>query len=47
VKLLKNFKLNDEQLGTLEDYINEGLDPVEAGRKWMNENPDVVEGWLQ
>ena len=45
--LLKKFKLNDEQLGTLEDYINEGMDPVEAGRKWMAENPDVVDSWLQ
>lgn len=46
-KLLKNFKMNDVQLGTLEDYINEGMDPVDAGRRWMEENPDVVDSWLK
>jgi len=45
--LLKNFYMNDQQLGTLEGYINEGMDPVEAGRKWMEENPEVVEEWLK
>jgi glycine betaine/proline transport system substrate-binding protein len=45
--LIKNFTINDDQLGTLSEYINEGMDPVEAGRKWASENADVVEGWLQ
>jgi glycine betaine/proline transport system substrate-binding protein len=45
--LLKKFKMDDIQLGTLEDYINEGMAPIDAGRKWMEENPDVVNSWLQ
>ncbi|GEA13959.1 MAG: glycine betaine/proline transport system substrate-binding protein [Moorella sp. (in: firmicutes)] len=46
-RLLKNFKMNDQQLGVLEGYINEGMEPVEAGRRWMKENADVVESWLK
>ncbi|MDK2821345.1 MAG: glycine betaine/proline transport system substrate-binding protein [Clostridia bacterium] len=45
-KLLKNFKMDDQQLGTLEGYINDGMDPVEAGRKWMSENEEIINGWL-
>lgn len=45
--LLNNFYMDDVQLGTLEDYINDGMEPVDAGRKWMEENPDVIDSWLQ
>jgi len=44
---LKNFSMNDAQLGELEGLINDGMEPVEAGRQWMQENEDVVNGWLQ
>lgn len=44
---LKNFTMTDQQLGILEGYINDGMDPVEAGRKWMSENPDVIDKWLE
>ena len=44
---LKNFKMTDEQLGTLESYIfHEGMKEEEAARKWIEENRDVVNGWL-
>lgn len=46
-KLLKNFKMTDQQLGVLEGYINDGMEPVEAGRKWMSENADIVDSWLK
>ncbi|MDN5346657.1 MAG: glycine betaine/proline transport system substrate-binding protein [Clostridia bacterium] len=46
-KFLKNFKMNDTQLGELESMINDGMEPVEAGRKWMQEHEDVVKSWLK
>jgi len=45
--LLKNFYMTDQQLGELEAMINEGMEPVEAGRQWMQENEDIVNNWLQ
>lgn len=45
--LLKNFYMTDQQLGELEAMINDGMEPVEAGRQWMQENEDVVNSWLQ
>lgn len=44
---MRNFSMDDQQLGTLEAYINnEGMDPKEAAEKWIGENRDVVDGWL-
>lgn len=44
---LKNFKMTDEQLGTLESYIfNEGMAEDEAAKRWIEENRNVVDGWL-
>ncbi|TWH56805.1 glycine betaine/proline transport system substrate-binding protein [Desulfitobacterium sp. LBE] len=45
--MLKKFELNDQQLGTLEGYINEGMKPEEAAQKWMAENRDLVDSWLK
>ena len=43
----KNFKMTDEQLGTLESYIfNEGMKEEDAAKRWLEENRDVVNGWL-
>lgn len=44
---LKAFKLDDQQIGTLEAYIDEGMAPQEAGKKWISENRDIVDGWLK
>lgn len=44
---LKKFKMTDEQLGTLESYIfHEGMKEEEAAKRWMEENRDLVNGWL-
>ena len=45
--MLKKFELNDQQIGTLEGYINEGMKPEEAAQKWMAENRDLVDSWLK
>lgn len=46
--VVKNFKLNDQQLGGLMDMIrqNEGS-PEDPAREWMEANRDLINGWLQ
>lgn len=43
--MLKNFKLNDQQIGSLEDLIKSGMPPQEAARKWIGDNRALVENW--
>lgn len=44
---LKNFKMTDQQLGTLESYIaDQGMDPAAAAQKWIGENQSVADAWL-
>lgn len=44
---LKNFKMTEEQLGTLESYIfKEGMEEDEAAKRWIEENRGVVDDWL-
>ncbi|MDQ7093303.1 glycine betaine ABC transporter substrate-binding protein [Desulfosporosinus sp. PR] len=45
--MLKKFKLNDQQIGTLEDLINQGLSPQDAAKKWISTNQTVVNSWLK
>lgn len=47
VEMLKAFKLDDLQIGALQSYINEGMAPQEAGKKWISENREIVDGWLK
>ena len=43
----KNFKMTEDQLGTLESYVfNEGMTEEEAAKRWIEENRAVVDGWL-
>lgn len=45
-QFLQNFKLNDQQLGTLMALTADSDDPNEGARKWMKENEQVVDSWL-
>jgi len=47
-QFLKNFKLNDQELGSLEGLINEEKsgDVTAAARAWMMEHPDLVNSWI-
>lgn len=46
-KWMKNFKMNDQQIGSLEDLINQTPDdPQGAAREWIKANQDVVDSWL-
>ncbi len=44
---LKNMFLTDDQLGGIIGAIADGQDPLDAGRQFISENEDVVDGWLQ
>ncbi|WP_227001847.1 glycine betaine ABC transporter substrate-binding protein [Virgibacillus necropolis] len=47
-KWLKNFKLNDKQLGELMINIKENEDnPIKGAQKWIEENQDLVEKWMK
>lgn len=44
---LKNYYLEDYQLGAVIGAIADGAKPLDAARDWIAENEDVVAGWLQ
>jgi len=44
---IKRFKMTDKQIGSLEELITNGMDPQEAAKKWINENQDVVNIWIE
>lgn len=44
---LKNFKMTDAQIGSLEALIIDGMEPPAAAKKWIEENKETVEGWLK
>ena len=45
-EFLNNFYWTNEQIGEVMILIEEGIEPIEAGRVWLSENEDVLEDWL-
>lgn len=45
ISMLKNFKMDDNQLGSLEKLINDGMSPEKAAEKWNKDNKTTVEKW--
>lgn len=47
VEFLKNFKMSESELGDLMGAIeDDGGEPLEISRKWMNENSGLIDGWV-
>ncbi|WP_164667238.1 glycine betaine ABC transporter substrate-binding protein [Virgibacillus doumboii] len=47
-KWLKNFKLNDKQLGELMLNVKNNEDkPLKGAQKWVKDNQDVIEKWMK
>ncbi len=46
-EMLKKFSMSDAQIGSLEALIVDGMDPLEAAKKWKSENEDVVSNWIE
>jgi len=47
-QFFKNFKMNDQQLGSLMGMIadNQDKEPVDVAREWMKQNEDLVNSWI-
>ncbi len=45
--MLKKFKMTDAQIGSLEGLINEGMEPIDAAKKWRDDNKDLVDSWIK
>jgi glycine betaine/proline transport system substrate-binding protein len=47
-KWMRNWKLNDAQLGELMVDVHENEDdPIKGAKKWVKENQDVVKKWMK
>jgi glycine betaine/proline transport system substrate-binding protein len=48
VDLIKNFNWTNEDQNTVSTYIaQDGMEPEEAAQKWIDDNPDKVDAWLE
>ncbi|MFV0496895.1 MAG: glycine betaine ABC transporter substrate-binding protein [Candidatus Fimivivens sp.] len=44
--MLKKFKMNDAQIGSLEALINDGMEPTDAAVQWIADNQEIVNTWI-
>ncbi|WP_019157005.1 glycine betaine ABC transporter substrate-binding protein [Robertmurraya massiliosenegalensis] len=43
----KNWKMDDQQIGQLIDYVESASDPLEGAKKWIDENQALVNEWVK
>ncbi|MGP4072872.1 glycine betaine ABC transporter substrate-binding protein [Piscibacillus sp. B03] len=43
----KNWKMDDEQIGELINYVENADEPIEGAREWVEENQDLIDEWVQ
>jgi glycine betaine/proline transport system substrate-binding protein len=43
---LDNFSWTPDEMGEVMIYIEEGMEPFDAARQWISENPDRVREWI-
>ncbi|GEL78737.1 glycine betaine ABC transporter substrate-binding protein [Tenuibacillus multivorans] len=43
----KNWKMNDEQIGELIDYVENAEEPLDGAKKWVEENQELVDEWVK
>ncbi|WP_255259657.1 glycine betaine ABC transporter substrate-binding protein [Lentibacillus sp. CBA3610] len=47
-KWMRNWKLSDDQLGELMIDVKENEDdPIKGAQKWVEENQDTVDEWME
>ncbi|MDQ0159379.1 glycine betaine ABC transporter substrate-binding protein [Alkalibacillus salilacus] len=46
VEWFNNFKLDDQQLGSLMAELNEADEEAEGAQNWIDDNQDVIDEWL-
>ncbi|MFC0562122.1 glycine betaine ABC transporter substrate-binding protein [Halalkalibacter alkalisediminis] len=44
---LKNWKMDDQQIGQLIDYVESGDDPLEGAKQWIKKNQELVDEWVK
>jgi len=46
-KWFKNWKMDDQQIGQLIDYVESSEDPLVGAKKWIEENQELVDEWIK
>ncbi|MBM7572748.1 glycine betaine ABC transporter substrate-binding protein [Aquibacillus albus] len=43
----KNWKMDDQQIGQLIDYVESAEDPLDGAKKWIDENEELIGEWVK
>lgn len=43
----KNWKMNDDQVGSLMSEVDDAEEPIDGARKWVEENEDLINEWIE
>jgi glycine betaine/proline transport system substrate-binding protein len=43
---LKNWKMDDQEIGELIDYAESAEDPLDGAKEWIDENQDLIDEWI-
>ncbi|SFJ80503.1 glycine betaine/proline transport system substrate-binding protein [Halobacillus dabanensis] len=43
----KNWKMDDQQIGKLIEYVEGSEDPLDGAEKWVEENQDLIDEWVK
>ncbi|MCA1012024.1 glycine betaine ABC transporter substrate-binding protein [Halobacillus halophilus] len=46
-KWFKNWKMDDQQIGKLIEYVEGTENPIDGAEKWVEENEDLVNEWVK
>ncbi len=44
--MLENFSMGDDEIGSIEKLINDGMDPSDAAKQWIEDNRELVDSWI-
>ncbi|UOQ92245.1 glycine betaine ABC transporter substrate-binding protein [Halobacillus shinanisalinarum] len=44
---LKNWKMNDQQIGKLIEYVENSEKPLAGAEKWVEENQELIDEWVK
>lgn len=44
--MLEKFSMGDQEIGSVEKLINDGMDPSDAAKQWIEDNQDLVDSWI-
>ncbi|MEC5422955.1 glycine betaine ABC transporter substrate-binding protein [Virgibacillus sp. C22-A2] len=43
---MKNWNMDDESIGELMSYVSEAEEPIDGAEKWVEENQDLIDEWV-